>query len=84
VNGGSVTFSATATGSPAPTYQWQKNGSPIAGATGSGYTIASVSVADVASYTVVVTNSAGSVTSTAALLNLIVAPSHAVITITVQ
>jgi len=35
-------------------------------------------------YTVVVTNSAGSVTSNSALLNLIIAPSHAVITITVK
>ena len=82
--GASATFSVIATGAPAPTYQWQKNGAAIAGATGSSYTIAAVSVTDAASYTVIVTNSAGSVTSSAALLNLIIAPSHAVITITVQ
>ncbi|HEY4247959.1 MAG TPA: immunoglobulin domain-containing protein, partial [Lacunisphaera sp.] len=84
VTAGSAIFSVTATGTPAPTYQWLKNGASIAGATGSSYTIASASVADAASYTVVVTNSAGSVTSNAALLNLIIAPSHAVITITIQ
>ena len=84
VTGGSATFSVIATGTPVPTYQWQKNGASIAGATGSSYTIASATVADAAGYTVIVTNSAGSVTSHAALLNLIIAPSHAVITITVQ
>ena len=84
VTGGSATFSIAASGTPTPTFQWQKNGAPIPGATSSSYTIASVTVADAASYTVVVTNSAGSVTSNSALLNLIIAPSHAVITITVQ
>ena len=51
-------------------YQWRKNGSPIAGATNSTYTIASVSGANTGSYDVVVSNPCGSLTSTAASLSL--------------
>ncbi|HUJ45265.1 MAG TPA: glycoside hydrolase family 44 protein, partial [Opitutaceae bacterium] len=32
--GGAVTFTVVASGSPAPTFQWKKNGADIAGATG--------------------------------------------------
>jgi predicted extracellular nuclease len=66
--GGSVTFSVTATGTPAPTYQWRKDGEPIAGATSATYTIAYPLAGDAGSYDVVVTNSTGSVTSAAATL----------------
>ena len=69
-NASSVTFSVVVTGTPAPTYQWNKGGSPIAGATASSYTIASVSAADAATYTVVVTNSCGTVTSNNAVLTV--------------
>ncbi len=82
--GGSASFSAAANGTPAPTYQWQKNSVAIAGATGSTYSIATSVAADAGSYTVVATNSAGSVTSNIALLNVIVAPFNAVITFTVE
>ena len=84
LGGGSATFTASASGTPAPTYQWQKNGVAIAGATSSSYAIATATTADAGSYTVVATNSAGSVTSSIALLSVIVAPSNAVITITVE
>ncbi len=66
--GTSVTFSLTATGTPAPTYQWKKGEINISGATGSSYTIASVSAADAATYTVLVSNNCGSVTSSNAVL----------------
>ncbi len=66
--GASVTFSVTATGTPAPTYQWRKDGEPIVGATGSTYTIAYPLAGDAGSYDVVVTNSTGSVVSAAATL----------------
>jgi DNA/RNA endonuclease G (NUC1) len=69
--GRSAAFSVTATGAPAPTYQWRKNGASISGATGSGFSIASVAVADAGAYSVVVTNSAGSVTSSSANLGVI-------------
>ncbi len=61
--GDSVALEVTATGSPAPTYQWRKGGAPIAGATGAIYTIPSAVTADAGSYDVVVTNVMGTVTS---------------------
>ena len=79
-SGSAASFSVTATGTPTPTYQWQKGGSNISGATSSSYSIASVQTSDAGSYTVVVTNSAGSVTSSAATLTVsasAVAPSIA-------
>ena len=82
--GASVIFTVVAGGAPSPTYQWRKNGVAISGATGSSYTIASPALADAGSYTVVATNSIGSVTSDAAILTLVVAPSGAIITITVE
>lgn len=82
--GASVTFSAAASGTPTPTFQWQKNGVNIAGATSNSYTIPSVTSGDAGNYTVVATNSAGSATSNGAALSIIVAPSNAIITITVE
>lgn len=82
--GSSVTFTVAASGSPTPTFQWKKNGSNIAGATGSSYAIGSVAAGSVGNYTVVATNAAGSVTSNVAVLSLVVAPSNAVISITPQ
>jgi Ig-like domain-containing protein len=66
--GGSATFSVTA-GGPAPySYQWNFNGNPIAGATGSSYTVSNAQTADAGAYTVTVTSGAHSVTSQAANL----------------
>jgi hypothetical protein len=45
------------------TYQWRKDGTDIPGATSSSYHKASASAIDTGSYSLVVTNSAGSVTS---------------------
>lgn len=85
VIGNSVTFTVTYSSSSTPTFQWRKNGVNIAGATNSSYTIAGVSLDDAGSYTVVVTNLAGSTTSNAAVLTaLVIPPSDAVISITVQ
>ncbi len=64
--GSSATFSIAAAGNPQPTYQWQKSGVNIPGATGSSYTIPVVSLSDSGTYDVVVTNSQGSVTSASA------------------
>jgi len=68
--GASVTLSVTASGSGTLSYQWRKAGSAIAGATASSYTIATVASADAGSYDVVVSNSAGSVTSNAVTLGV--------------
>lgn len=72
--GGSVTFSAAASGTPAPTLQWRKNGAVIAGATNATLTLSGINVADAGSYTVVATNSVSSVTSAAATLTVTAPP----------
>jgi RHS repeat-associated protein len=75
VNAGSTaTFTASATGIPAPTYQWKKNGNTIAGATSATLTLSNVQPSDAATYTVVATNSVGSTTSNGATLTVYTAP----------
>jgi alpha-tubulin suppressor-like RCC1 family protein len=68
--GSSVTFTVAASGLPAPTFQWRRGTTAIAGATGATLTLNNVSAGDAGSYTVVVTNSVGSVTSNAAVLTV--------------
>jgi hypothetical protein len=70
LTGVSVTFTAAASGTPAPTYQWRKNGTNIASATSASYTIASLATGDAGTYTMVATNSAGSATSSGAVLTV--------------
>jgi alpha-tubulin suppressor-like RCC1 family protein len=70
VSGQSVTYSVVASGTDIA-FQWLRNGTPIAGATSGVYTLSSVSAADSgASFTVVVSNGVGSVTSAAAVLTV--------------
>jgi hypothetical protein len=66
----SVTFNVAASGSPAPTFQWFRNGTAISGATNAALTIGSVASTDAGGYTAVATNSAGSVTTNAATLTV--------------
>lgn len=68
--GASVTFTVQATGSPAPAYQWMKNNAPISGATAAALTLSNVQSADAGQYAVVVSNSAGAVTSDVATLSV--------------
>lgn len=56
-------FSVTVTGVPAPAFQWRRNGTGIAGATNSAFTLASAAATDAGRYDVVVTNPLGTVTS---------------------
>jgi DNA-binding beta-propeller fold protein YncE len=66
-----ATFSVTATGTAPLSYQWQKAGSAISGATASTYTISDAALADSGSQlTVAVSNSAGTTTSNAATLTV--------------
>jgi hypothetical protein len=75
--GGLATFSVTAAGGAPLTYRWLKNGtnlvdgSNISGTTTTQLNIDSVSTADSAGYAVIVTNSAGSVTSAVATLAVV-------------
>jgi pectin methylesterase-like acyl-CoA thioesterase len=70
LNAQGASFSVTAGGVPAPSYQWYFSGNLISGATGSNYTITSVSPANTGNYWVVVTNSVNSVTSSIAALTV--------------
>jgi hypothetical protein len=69
--GQTATFSVAATGTAPLSYQWRKNGTNIAGATSSSYTTPATATTDSGStFSVVITNSAGSVTSNNAVLNV--------------
>ena len=73
--GQTATFSVGAAGTPPLTYQWQKNGPDIPGATSSSYTTPATTSADSgAMFRVVITNSAGSVTSNSATLTVSTGP----------
>jgi hypothetical protein len=63
-----TSISVGVTGSPNFTYQWYLNGVAIAGATNYQYSIPSPVLSDAGTYSVTITNSAGSVTSSAATL----------------
>ena len=71
--GASYTLSVTATGTPAPTYQWKLNGTNLSGATSSSYTITNAAGANAGNYTCVVTNAAGAATSNSATVNVLAA-----------
>jgi hypothetical protein len=68
--GASVTFTSAASGTPAPIYQWSRNGRFIRGANAPTYTIASARPSDAGAYTVEVYNGAGFATSNAATLSV--------------
>ena len=71
VTGQAATFSVVATGTSL-SYQWQKNGTDIAGATGASYTTPPATLADNGSvFRVNVTNSVGSVMSNGAVLTVL-------------
>jgi glycogen debranching enzyme len=72
--GSSVQFSVTASGRPTATYQWYFNGTAISGATSSTYAISNVQSGNAGTYTVVVSNTVGSVTSNAVTLIVNPAP----------
>ena len=74
--GESVTFTVAATSDPAPGYQWRfnginlTNGDHVSGASMTNLTISNVQTNDQGSYSVVVANSYGSVTSAVASLTV--------------
>jgi hypothetical protein len=71
IAGQMATFSVTAAGTGPFTYQWYENGVAIPGATGASYTTSATAASQSGTvFTVVVTNSAGSVTSSPATLTV--------------
>lgn len=77
VPGGQAVFKVAASGTATLTYQWFKDGAAltdlknkIAGATTSTLKISSLQASNVGQYSVVITNSSGSVTSSIALLHV--------------
>lgn len=74
LTGATATFSVAATG-PGLSYQWQRDGVDITGATAATYTTAPATWKDSgAAYRVVVSNADGKVTSDAATLSLALSP----------
>src|SRR5437899_6493880 len=69
--GQTATLSVSATGTAPLSYQWQKNGMAISGATSNVYTTPPATSSDNgAQFTVVISNTAGSLTSDAATLTV--------------
>ncbi len=73
--GTTVQLNCTAVGRPPRSYQWRKNGINMGGRTNLFTTLANVQLPDQGSYTVVVTNSFGAVTSVVAGISLSLPPS---------
>jgi Concanavalin A-like lectin/glucanases superfamily/Immunoglobulin domain/Lectin C-type domain/Chitobiase/beta-hexosaminidase C-terminal domain len=70
IAGDTVPFSVTATGTPPLSYQWRFNGNDIASATNSSLTLTNVQPSSAGSYSVRVSNTLGSITSSNALLKV--------------
>ena len=81
VTGSSATFTVTATGGAPLAYQWKKNGTDISGANSSTYTTPATSMGDNGVvFAVVVSNGAGTATSSDATLTVTAAPMAPAIT----
>jgi hypothetical protein len=70
--GQTATFTVSATGTSTLNYQWLFNGAAVSGATTNPFVLASVQNFNVGNYSVVITNSVGSVTSSVAALTVII------------
>ncbi len=68
--GADATFAISATGTPAPQFQWLKNGREIANAGTASFTVNAAKTNDAAVYSVRVSNGAGSVISAPASLSV--------------
>jgi hypothetical protein len=75
--GSSASFGVSVSGTAPFHYQWRFNGTSLLNATNAAYAIQAVAATNTGNYSVVVTNSAGSATSSNALLTVIVPPSVA-------
>jgi len=68
--GGGVTFTATASGAPPLSCQWLLNGAKITGANTNSYTLTNAQTTNAGNYALIVTNNAGSVTSSVVSLTV--------------
>ena len=68
--GGTVTLAVAATGNPPPAYQWEIDGTPIAGATGPTLTLSNVGVTQAGTYLVLVTSEGLNTLSNAAVVTV--------------
>ena len=75
-----ATLTATATGTPAPTFQWYRGGLALPGQTGANLEFPGVQPADAGTYHVVARNAGGTVSSPAAVLTVTPAATAPVIT----
>ena len=66
-----VVLTVGATGTPAPTFQWQRNGVPLAGERSATLVLARATEAQAGTYACVVTNANGSVTSSLSTVSFI-------------
>jgi autotransporter-associated beta strand protein len=70
VAGNTVTFTCSASGTPAPAYQWRFNGTNLSGATATALLLPNVAMGQAGSYSVAVTNVAGLTNSASAVLSV--------------
>ena len=77
--GGAANFSAAAIGLQPLSYQWRFNGTNISGALTNPFALANVQPANAGNYSVFITNSAGSVTSSPAALTVTFAATGTVV-----
>ncbi|MEW6156073.1 MAG: immunoglobulin domain-containing protein [Verrucomicrobiota bacterium] len=74
--GANVTFAVTVTGSFPIFFEWQKNGVRLSGGTNASFTITNATLDDAGDYRVIASNSSGSITSSVAVLTVLVRPGH--------
>ena len=72
--GSNTSFSVTAAGTPPLVYQWNCNGTNLAGATNALLNLANVTLAQAGNYSVLVTNYGGSLQSSNATLTVLAVP----------
>ena len=68
--GGTISLNVSATGIPGPAYQWLRNGVPLGGQTNATLTITNAHAGQAGTYSVIVTNVAGVVTSSNATVTV--------------
>ncbi len=77
--GSPAAFSVAVTGGAPLAYQWQLSGTNLPGATATNYAVVSANTGNAGSYTVVITNAYGSVTSILAALSLVTNPGNSLV-----